>query len=186
MKLIVGLGNPGSKYAGTRHNVGYDVLAELGRRFGSGRPKSKFQGEILEASIAGERVILLSPVTYMNLSGQSVRPCLDFYKIEVKNVLIICDDVSLPPGKIRIRAQGSSGGQKGLKDVIRVLGTERVARLRVGIGEKPPGWDLADYVLSKFEKDEKEAMSVAIQCAADAVEYWVKNGIDLAMTRFNA
>lgn len=185
VKLIVGLGNPGAKYVGTRHNIGYDVLAELGKRYGVGRPKSKFQGEILEGTIAGEKVILLSPVTYMNLSGQSVRPCMDFYKVQPADILIICDDISLPVAKIRVRSKGSSGGQKGLKDIIRVLGSENVARLRVGIGDKPPGWDLADYVLSKFNKDETELIHEAVRMAADAVELWVRDGIDRCMTRYN-
>ncbi|MDO4576003.1 MAG: aminoacyl-tRNA hydrolase [Planctomycetia bacterium] len=185
MKLIVGLGNPGAKYVGTRHNMGYEVLAELGRRYGTGRPKMKFQGEVLEAEIHGERVILLSPTTYMNLSGQSVRPCVDFYKIAVSDVLVICDDVSLPTGKLRIRAKGSSGGQKGLADVIRVMGGADVARLRIGIGEKPAGWDLADYVLSKFSKAEAELISAAVQRAADAAAMWVVQGLSRCMDAYN-
>ena len=185
MKLIVGLGNPGAKYVGTRHNVGYEVLAEAAKRFGDGRTRSKFQGEVMEGSIAGQKVVFLSPVTYMNLSGQSVRPCMDFYRVNVKDVLIICDDVHLPTGHLRIRTQGSAGGQKGLADCIRALGTENVPRLRVGVGEKPAGWEMADYVLSKYNKADRELIDVAVQLAADAVESWVKEGVDRCMTRFN-
>ena len=182
LKLIVGLGNPGSKYVGTRHNIGYAVLAELGKRHGVGRPKTKFQGEILEASFYGKSAILLSPTTYMNLSGQSVRPCFDFYKVDLANVLVICDDINLPCGTLRLRA----GGKKGLKDILRVMGTEAVPRLRVGIGKQPANMDLADYVLSHFSKSEDELIQVAIQEAADAVELWVKSGIEACMDRYNA
>ncbi len=185
MKLIVGLGNPGSQYVGTRHNMGYEVLAELAKRFGKGRAKSKFQGEIMEGSIAGQNVIFLSPVTYMNLSGQSVQPCKDFYKVALPDVLVICDDIHLPVGKIRMRTQGSAGGQKGLADCIRALGTDNFTRLRVGVGEKPASWDLADYVLSKFSKPERELIDIAVQNAADAAELWVKEGADRCMTHYN-
>ncbi len=185
MKLVVGLGNPGAKYVGTRHNMGYEVLAELAKRFGSGRVKNRFQGEIMEGSIGGTKVLFLSPVTYMNLSGQSVRPTMDFFKINVNDVLIICDDVHLPVGNLRIRTQGSAGGQKGLADCIRALGTENVARLRVGVGEKPVGWDMADYVLAKFDKKDRELIDVAVQRAADAVESWIRDGVERCMTRFN-
>lgn len=185
MKLIVGLGNPGTQYMGTRHNMGYEVLAVLAKRFGEGRVKSKFQGEILEGAIAGQKVIFLSPVTYMNLSGQSVQPCKDFYKVALTDVLVICDDIHLPVGKIRMRTQGSAGGQKGLADCIRALGTDNFTRLRVGVGEKPASWDLADYVLSRFNKQEREFIDIAVQNAADAVELWVKEGADRCMTRYN-
>lgn len=185
MKLIVGLGNPGAKYVGTRHNMGYEVLAELAKRHGNGRVKSKFQGEIMEGIIGGEKVIFLSPVTYMNLSGQCVRPCVDFFKVERQDVLIICDDINLPVGKLRMRMQGSAGGQKGLADCIRALGSDAVTRLRIGVGEKPASWDLADYVLAKFNKGDRELIDVAVQRAADAVESWVKEGAERCMTRYN-
>ena len=185
MKLIVGLGNPGAKYVGTRHNVGYEILAELARRHGSGSVKTKFQGEILEGNIAGQKVVFLSPITYMNLSGRSVRPCFDFYKIEKTDLLILCDDVNLPLGKIRVRVKGSAGGQKGLADIIRVMGGDDVSRLRVGVDEPPAGRDLADYVLSKFTAKERELMNVAVMTAADAVELWVLSGIDRCMEKYN-
>ena len=185
MKLIVGLGNPGAKYVGTRHNVGYEILAELARRHGSGRVKSKFQGEILEGTVAGVKVVFLSPITYMNLSGRSVRPCFDFYKIEKPDILVLCDDVNLPLGKIRVRAKGSAGGQKGLADIIRVMGGDDVSRLRVGVDEPPAGRDLSDFVLSKFTAKERELMNVAVMTAADAVELWITSGIERCMEKYN-
>ena len=185
MKLIVGLGNPGSKYVGTRHNIGYQVLAELGKRYGTGSPKSRFQGELLDASIGGVKALLLSPVTYMNLSGRSVRPCVDFYRIERADMLVLCDDVHLPVGKLRVRSKGSAGGQKGLNDVIRVMGSDEVPRLRVGVGECPGHMDRADYVLSRFNKEEAEWIAVAVQQAADAVELWAREGIERCMDRYN-
>lgn len=186
MKLVVGLGNPGGKYVGTRHNVGYEILAELGRRHGTGRAKSKFQAELLEVNIAGAKVVLLSPVTYMNLSGRSVRPCVDFYKIAKEDILVLCDDVNLPVGKIRVRAKGTAGGQKGLADVIRVMGGDDVPRLRVGIGEPPASWAMADYVLSKFTAKEIEEMKISVLNAADAVELWIASGIETCMNKYNS
>ena len=185
MKLIVGLGNPGGKYVGTRHNVGYEILAELGKRHGSGGVKSRFQGEVLEGNIAGTKVIFLSPTTYMNLSGRSVRPCFDFYKVEKVDLLVLCDDVNLPLGKIRVRTKGSAGGQKGLADVIRVMGGDDVPRLRVGVDEPPAGRDLADFVLTRFTSKERELMNVAVMTAADAVEVWVASGAERCMERYN-
>ena len=140
MKLIVGLGNPGRKYAGTRHNVGFEVLAELGRRAAAGRPRTKFQAELLEAMVGGEKVLLLSPLTYMNRSGSSVQPARDFYQLDNEDLLIICDDINLPLAKLRFRAKGSSGGQKGLEDILRRLGTDQVPRLRLGVGQPPAQW----------------------------------------------
>ena len=185
MKLIVGLGNPGSKYVGTRHNIGYEVLAEVAKRHGDGRTKTKFQGEFMEGKIGNERVVFISPVTYMNLSGQCVRPFVDFYKVEISDVLIICDDVNLPVGKLRIRTQGSAGGQKGLADCIRALATDQVTRLRIGVGDKPASWDLADYVLGHFKTDEKDVMDTAFIDAANAVVAILNDGIDAAMNRYN-
>jgi peptidyl-tRNA hydrolase, PTH1 family len=138
MKLVVGLGNPGKKYQGTRHNVGFEVLDELARRTQAGGPKSKFSGNLVETRVDEEKLLLLYPHTYMNLSGNSVRPAFDFYKLELPDVLVVCDDFNLPVGKLRLRPQGSSGGQKGLADIVRKLGSEEVPRLRIGIG-RPPG-----------------------------------------------
>ena len=185
MKLIVGLGNPGRRYQGTRHNVGYAVLAELAREFGSGVAKSKFHGEVVEATFADQRALLLSPVTYMNRSGTSVQEAKSFYKIPDDQLLVICDDLNLPVAKLRFRAKGSSGGQKGLEDIVCRLGTENFARLRVGIGAPPEGWDWADYVLSKFTKQEIPEVEEAFREAARAVVVWAREGIEFCMNHYN-
>lgn len=186
MKLIVGLGNPGRKYEGTRHNVGFEVIAELARRFGGGRPKGQFQGETVEAAIGGEKVLLLCPHTFMNLSGASVQPARDFYKLENEQLLIVCDDWNLPLGKLRFRSKGSAGGQKGLANILSRLGTEEVARLRIGIGETPEHWEGADFVLSRFSAAEREEMNQAVSRAADGVADWTRQGIDYCMNQYNA
>jgi PTH1 family peptidyl-tRNA hydrolase len=185
MKLVVGLGNPGRRYQGTRHNVGFAVLAELAREFGSGAAKSKFHGEIVEASLDGQRALLLSPLTYMNHSGLSVQEAKGFYKIPHDHLLVLCDDLNLPVAKLRFRAQGSSGGQKGLEDIVHRLGTESIARLRIGIGSPPDGWEWADYVLSKFTKQETSEIQHAVGRAADAVAVWAREGIEYCMNRYN-
>ncbi|MGD9128207.1 MAG: aminoacyl-tRNA hydrolase [Planctomycetia bacterium] len=185
MKLVVGLGNPGRKYQETRHNIGFLVLAELAERYAASRPKGKFQGELSEIAIGGQKVALLAPTTFMNRSGASVGAAFDFYKLELADLLVICDDLNLPLAKLRLRAQGSSGGQKGLNDIIRRLGTDEFARLRIGIGEVPDGWDAADFVLSKFDKTEKAEIAEAVGRAADAVACWVTNDISETMNRFN-
>ena len=185
MKLVVGLGNPGRRYEGTRHNLGYAVLATLARRHGIGTPKEKFHGEVLEADLGGERALLLSPTTYMNLSGTSVLETRDFFKIPNEDLLVICDDLNLPPAKIRIRTGGSDGGQKGLGDIIRRLGTEEFPRLRIGIGAPPPGWSATNYVLARFNEEEEKAMMEAVACAADAAVVWAAEGIQTGMNRYN-
>jgi PTH1 family peptidyl-tRNA hydrolase len=185
MKLIVGLGNPGRKYQGTRHNVGYLILAELARRFGSSSPKKKFRGEVLEGEIGGEKILLLSPTTYMNRSGESVAEAKNFYHVPLADLLLLCDDLNLPLGKLRIRARGSSGGQKGLEDIIRCLGTEEFPRLRMGIGSPPPDQDWTVFVLSKFTAEEQCRVGRAAARAAEAVETWVRQGIDACMNQFN-
>jgi PTH1 family peptidyl-tRNA hydrolase len=186
MKLVVGLGNPGRRYAGTRHNIGYAVLGELGRRFGAGKYKTRFQGEVMEAELGGQRALLLSPTTYMNLSGASVLEARDFYKLQQEDLLVLCDDLNLPLGKLRVRAQGSSGGQKGMEDIIRRLGSEAFSRLRVGIGTPPPGWDAADFVLARFTAEEQLLVDEAVQRAADAVVVWAREGVDGCMNRYNS
>jgi peptidyl-tRNA hydrolase, PTH1 family len=189
MKLIVGLGNPGRKYERTRHNVGFVVVGRLVSRFGDGRSRRAFQGEVFDAEIKGEaaseRVLLLCPHTLMNASGRSVREAVDFYRIELSNLLVISDDLNLPLGKLRIRAKGSFGGQKGLSDIIRHLGTDAFARLRVGIGSPPEGFDSADYVLSRFIAEEIPMIDEAVVRAADAAADWVKRGIEYCMNQYN-
>lgn len=185
MKLIVGLGNPGRKYAQTRHNVGYEIVAELARRHGLGRAKSKFHGEVMEADLGGQRALLLSPVTYMNLSGTSVLAARDFYKLPMDQLLVVCDDLNLPLGKLRFRAKGSAGGQKGLADIITRLATDGFCRLRMGIGSPPENWDGADYVLSKFTRQEKPIIEDRVSLAADAVIVWARGGIQDCMNQYN-
>lgn len=184
-KLVIGLGNPGSKYRATRHNAGYMVLARLAGDLLCGSPKRKFRGEVLEARIAGRNVMFLCPTTYMNNSGLSVVEAFRFYKLALSDILVVSDDVDLPVGRIRFRDSGGSGGQKGVRDIINRLGSERFSRLRVGVGRPPEGVDTADYVLSEFRSDEKAEIENSIQRAAQAVLCWVEFGADETGNRFN-
>jgi peptidyl-tRNA hydrolase, PTH1 family len=186
MKLLVGLGNPGRKYEGTRHNVGFELLAEVVRRHSAPKPRLRFEAEISEISIGGERLMLVAPQTFMNRSGQSVRQILDFYQMTPADILVVCDDINLPLGKLRIRKSGSAGGQKGLANILQHLGTEIVPRLRLGVDPPPTGRDSADWVLDRFAKADDAMISDAVNRAADAVEAWLTQGIDSAMNRFNA
>lgn len=185
MKLVVGLGNPGRRYEGTRHNVGYMVLAELARRHSVGGVRTKFHGDLIEADLDGHRTLLLGPTTYMNLSGLSVQEAKTFYKISDEEMLVVCDDLNLPLGKLRVRAGGSSGGQKGLDDIIRRLGSEEFARLRIGIGSPPQGRDWADFVLTKFCGEEAAEMELVVPRAAEAVVVWARDGIQRCMNEYN-
>ena len=184
--LIVGLGNIGAEYDNTRHNVGFEILDELA----ASREvsfKNDQLGAIAEFKFKGRTFILLKPNTYMNLSGKSVLAAQNFYKVSAaEDLLVICDDLNLDVGKIRIRARGSAGGQNGIKDIIHRLGTQDFSRLRVGIGRPPPRWDTANYVLGKFDDDDRPVMDIAIKKAADAVECWVGSGVQVAMNKFNA
>ncbi|HEX5105161.1 MAG TPA: aminoacyl-tRNA hydrolase [Pirellulaceae bacterium] len=186
MKLIVGLGNPGGQYKDTRHNVGFEVARLLAQKFGSAAPRGRFQGETVEARIAGRKALLLTPLTYMNLSGASVLAARDFYKIEHPDILVVCDDFNLPLGKLRLRVKGTAGGQNGLADILQRLGTDEIPRLRIGIGSPPPGRDPAGYVLSRFAKDEQPVIAESIQRAAEAAAAWVESGIAEAMNKYNA
>jgi PTH1 family peptidyl-tRNA hydrolase len=186
MKLIVGLGNPGKKYADTRHNVGFHIAAELAKRFASSPPRTRFQGEFAEVRMEGGNCWLLCPLTYMNNSGASVLEARDFYKLENSDLLILCDDFNLPLGKLRVRAKGSAGGQKGLEDIVRRLGSDDVPRLRVGIGPVPPGWNPADFVLGRFTQEELPVINRTIPIAADAALVWLHDGIESCMNQYNA
>lgn len=186
MKMVVGLGNPGQKYIGSRHNVGFDVIAELARRYDIGRPKAKFNGEIAETIIRDEKTIIVCPLTFMNLSGQCVRAAVDFYKLELDELLIICDDFNLALGRIRLRPSGSAGGQNGLEDIIQRLGSGNFGRLRLGIGQPPAEWDAANYVIGRFDETDRVLIDQAIVRSADAAEVWVGSGMQQAMNRFNA
>ena len=161
MYLIAGLGNPTKTYEGTRHNVGFDMIDVLGNKFGIDVTTKKHKALVGRGIIEGMRVILAKPQTYMNLSGESIREIADFYKIEPENIIIIYDDISLDVGRLRIRKKGSAGGHNGIKNIIAHLGTQEFPRIKVGIGEKPEGWDLADYVLSKYSKEEQKALDEA-------------------------
>ncbi len=185
MKLLVGLGNPGRSYEGTRHNVGFDVLEILARRAGSPVRRARFQGETAQATVRGSPVLLLWPLTWMNLSGSSVLAARDFYKIDDTDILVICDDFQLPNDTIRLRPSGSGGGQNGLADVLVRLGGTSIPRLRIGIGPLPSGWKSADFVLGKFSKAERDAIGPLLERAADAAEEWVATGIQPAMNRYN-
>jgi PTH1 family peptidyl-tRNA hydrolase len=185
MKLVVGLGNPGRKYQGTRHNVGFDTVAELVRRHGVGSVRSQFEAEVIEADLAGERALLLRPQTYMNRSGASVVRARDFYKLADDELLVVADDFNLPLARLRVRSKGTAGGQKGLEDIVRCLGTNEFARLRIGIGPVPGRWDPADFVLGRFTAEEQKEIDVAIMRAADAVVHWAREGVASCMNRCN-
>ena len=184
LKLVVGLGNPGTKYQGTRHNVGFEVIDRLAQGGARSSFSRKFDGLLAETEIDYRRVLLLKPETFMNLSGRSVGQALRFYKLGPADLLVVCDDLSLPLGKLRIRTAGSDGGQKGLRDIIAHLGTEQFTRLRIGIGERGEV-DAADYVLSRFRTAERPIIDDALILATQAVAVWVTQGTDAAMNRFN-
>ena len=184
--LLVCLGNPGEKYENTRHNVGYMVADEIGERCRSPIQKLRFKALTDVVTISGQKVLVMKPVTFMNLSGEAVRPAADFYKIPPDHVLVISDDTALAVGRLRIRRGGSAGGHNGLKNIIQHLGTDQFPRIRVGVGEKPrPDYDLADWVLGRFTGEDKKAMDAAVKRAADAVECLLAEGPDRAMNRFN-
>ena len=184
--LLVCLGNPGDKYENTRHNVGFMVADEVAQRQRAPIQKLKFKALTNLLTISGEKVLVMKPVTYMNLSGEAVRPAADFYKIPPAQVLVVSDDTALPIGKLRIRKGGSAGGHNGLKSIIQHLGTDQFPRLRVGVGEKPhPDYDLADWVLGKFVGEDKKNIDAAIRRSADAVECILKEGLERGMNKFN-
>jgi peptidyl-tRNA hydrolase, PTH1 family len=185
MKLIVGLGNPGPRYDRTRHNIGFQILNAFADRYFFPVAKSRFDGLVTDHSVSGEKVVLLAPQTYMNASGKSVRQGVDFYKVEHGDVMVVVDDMNLDVGRMRIRASGSAGGQKGLADTIRHLGTDRISRLRVGVGRPPGRMSASDYVLQRFSDADQQIVDVCVQEAADGLEYWIKDGIEKAMNLLN-
>lgn len=185
MKAIIGLGNPGMKYAGTRHNIGFDAVTAIADKYNLSINNKKFKGVYADGHIAGEKVLLVQPQTFMNLSGECVREVADFYKLNPDEIIIICDDINLDVGRLRIRKKGSAGGHNGLKNIIAHLGTEEFPRIRVGVGEKTEGWDLADYVLARFDKESEPVIREALANVVGAVETWLSEGIDAAMNRFN-
>lgn len=185
MHLIVGLGNPGTEYTGTRHNVGFETIEELAERHNIAVRKRSMRSVLGDGTIAGERVILARPMTYMNLSGEAVASICRMHKIPPEDVIVIVDDVALPIGKIRLRLKGSAGGHNGLTSVEQHLHTQEYPRIRIGVGSAQPG-RMIDHVLGKFHRDEREAISEAIERTADAVEAALADGFQNAMNRFNA
>jgi len=185
-KLVVGLGNPGDKYEHTRHNIGFDCLHRMHAAMGHITPQSKFESQIVKGPFGRHDVILAWPMTYMNCSGRAVAQIARFYKIPTEYILVVSDDLSLPLGKLRLRKSGSSGGQKGLDDVLKAMGSQDVSRLRIGIDATPENRETADYVLSKFSKKEREVVDESLVRALEAIQCWLSDGIEQAMNRFNA
>ena len=185
MYLIAGLGNPTREYEKTRHNVGFDTIDVLADRINTDVAERKFKGLYGKGMLGGEKVILLKPQTFMNLSGESVRAAADFYKIPPDHIIVIYDDISLDVGHLRIRTKGSAGGHNGIKNIIAHLGTQEFPRIKIGVGGKPPRMDLADYVLSRFPAEERKIMETAFRDAAEAAGVLIAEGPDAAMNRFN-
>ncbi len=183
MKLVVGLGNPGPRYAGTRHNVGFEVIDVLGDRWGIGLLRERFHAWFGDGAIREQRVLLLKPTTFMNRSGSAVQATGRFYQLEKEDLLVILDDLALPLGQIRVRSQGSAGSHRGLQDIIDRMGSTDFARVRIGIGEAVG--NPADYVLTRFAEPERPVMERAAATAADAAECWLEHGPQVAMNRFN-
>lgn len=186
MFIIAGLGNPTKEYEHTRHNVGFDTIDCIADQYGISINEKKHKALVGKGMVEGQKVILLKPQTFMNLSGESIRAALDFYKIDEKDELIVIyDDISLPPGQLRIRKKGSAGGHNGIKNIIAHLGHDTFMRIKVGVGEKPAGYDLADYVLGHFSKDDRAIMEEAFKEATEAVKMMITDGPDAAMNAFN-
>ena len=184
--LIVGLGNPGKQYEKTRHNVGYRTAELLARDAGVKIDRAKFRGLTRTCTLAGQRVLLLKPETYMNLSGEAVQLAAMFYKVPIDHILVLSDDVSLPVGKIRVRAEGSAGGHNGLKSVISRLGSQDFPRVKIGVGAKPhPDYDLADWVLSNFTSEEEKTLAPAVEHAAAAALELIQHGPQAAAAKYN-
>lgn len=186
MYLIVGLGNPGRQYEATRHNMGFDTVDCLIEKYNVPQGGVKFNAMYGKGIIGGDKAILMKPLSFMNLSGGPVRDMVNFFKIDPeKELIVISDDIDLEPGQLRIRKQGSAGGHNGLKDIIQKLGTQNFIRIKIGVGAKPQGWDLADHVLSRFPDSERKLVDEAIREAADAVEKIIAQGPDAAMNEYN-
>lgn len=186
MKLIVGLGNPGPKYAGTRHNAGFMVISRLGKEWNvNAKLETKLQAVVGEARLDGEKVILAEPITYMNLSGEAVSKLLNWYKLTPADLIVVYDEIALPLGTIRVRPDGSAAGHNGVKSIIQHTGTQSWDRVRVGVGPLPPNWKMADYVLGKFAGSEQKALEEALTMAAEATVCVVRHGVEKAMADYN-
>ena len=186
MFIIAGLGNPTKEYEGTRHNVGFQVIDKIAEKYNIAVDAKKGRAYVGKGIIEGQKVLLIKPQTYMNLSGESVRSLLDYYKVDEEHELIVIyDDISLDVGQLRIRAKGSAGGHNGMKNIIAHLGSQVFPRIKVGVGEKPPKWDLADYVLGRFDKDDRALVEEAQERACKAVELILTDSVDAAMNEYN-
>jgi PTH1 family peptidyl-tRNA hydrolase len=185
MKIVVGLGNPGKKYEGTRHNVGFSVVDAIARGPGVGGFQDRFAAEVAEWFEDGQKVLLMKPETFMNLSGRAVREAVDFYKVELQDVLVVCDDINLPLGKLRFRARGTHGGHNGLRDIQAHLGTTEYARLRLGVDAPGEPGEAIDHVLGRFRPTEKPAIKEAVAIAVEGVVLWVHQGIEKCMNQYN-
>lgn len=185
MHLIVGLGNPGSEYARTRHNAGFMVVDRLASRHGISGVKSRFSAGVLDGLVAGHRCLLAQPMTYMNLSGTTVSEAVNFYKLELKDIMVVVDEAALPLGTIRMRASGSAGGHNGLRDIEERLGTQDYPRLRIGV-ETPTRASRRDFVLGRFTEEQMAELDPALERACDAIESWLNHGIGKTMSLFNA
>ena len=184
--LIVGLGNPGREYEKTRHNVGFRCLDLIADQLNVKVDKLKYQGLYCQTNYKGKKLFLLKPQTYMNLSGRSVLQLSAYFNIPPQRIIVLFDDISLEPGRLRVRANGSAGGHNGIKSIISSLGTDRFPRVKIGVGAKPhPDYDLADWVLGKFVGEDKKAIDAAVKKAADAIECILKDGMDRGMNKFN-
>lgn len=186
MRVVVGLGNPGKQYHGTRHNVGFAVVDALASSPHAGRFQSRFSAQVAELMEGTEKVLLVKPETFMNLSGRAVRQVMDFYQLEPTNLLVVCDDVNLPLGKLRVRTKGSHGGHNGLRDIQNHLGTAEYPRLRIGVDAAGEKGEMVDHVLGRFRPSERPVIDEAIAAGAQAVSVWAQQGIEVCMNRFNA
>lgn len=185
--IIAGLGNPGMEYEGTRHNAGFFTADTLASQYGEEINRLKFKGKTAEITIEGKRCLLLKPTTYMNNSGESVVQAMEFYKIEAENLIVIYDDISLEPGKLRIRRKGSHGGHNGVRSIIELTGHDDFPRIKIGVGKKPhPDYDLAKWVLGKFRKEDAEKMKISAENACECIKLMVSGKTDEAMNKFNS
>src|SRR6516162_5988542 len=183
MKLVVGLGNPGKKYEATRHNLGFAVVDAVAKGPGVGAFQDRFEAEVAEWREDAEKVLLMKPATFMNLSGRAVREAVDFYRLEAADLLVVCDDINLPLGKLRFRTRGTHGGHNGLRDIQAHLGTTVYPRLRIGVGA--PEDEVVDYVLGRFRPSERPVITEALELATQAVVLWVRDGIEKCMNQYN-
>lgn len=185
MYIIAGLGNPGREYAGTRHNIGFDVITRLSDDYNIPLDFKKHKGLCGRGYIEGQKVLLVQPQTFMNLSGESIRELMDYYKIGAEEMIVVYDDISLDIGQLRVRPKGSAGGHNGIKSIIKHMGTQEFPRVRIGVGDKPREWDLADYVLSRFPSEEEPLVREALGRASEACKTIIVHGIEEAMNQFN-